>query len=161
MLKILSRLIDFITWVVSFLLLARFVMLFFQASQTAPFVDWLYAVSSDLMTPFRGMFPRWVMTRGNVVELTSLIAAIIYAIVGYAISAFIDSVADHLSFRRKDSSVGMQSPNPTPPSVTYQQPVNQPIGLDGTESANPNQQNLTQPLKAQSQPQNPSTQNSN
>ncbi len=98
MLKAISRLIDFITWIISFMLVARFVLRFFGARAGAPFVAWLYSATGDLMSPFVGIFPNINLTSGNLVDISAIIAAGVYAIVGYAISAFLDSISDHLEY---------------------------------------------------------------
>lgn len=127
MLKAISRLIDFITWIVTFLLVARFVMRFFGAATGAPFISWLYMFTGDLMTPFIGIFPNLNLSSGNIVDIPAIVAAIVYAVVGYAFSAFIDSVSDHLAYRKPaPEDQVMRSPNPVAPSV-MQKPINEPI----------------------------------
>lgn len=137
MLKAISRFIDFITWIISFLLVARFVLRFFGARPGAPFVDWLYMVTTDLMSPFMGIFPNLSLTSGNLVDISAIVAAIVYGVVGYAFSSFIDSISDHLAYRRPaPEDQVMRSPNPVAPSVN-QQPINEPVGLKNNPTTTP------------------------
>lgn len=127
MLKAISRLIDFVTWIISFLLVARFIMQFFGAREGAPFIGWLYSTTEDLMSPFTGIFPTIILDSANLIEISAIVAAIIYAVIGYALSAFLDSIADHLAYRPKPREEQvMHSPNPVPLSVE-QKPINEPI----------------------------------
>ncbi len=127
MLKAISRLIDFVTWIISFMLVARFILRFFGAKASAPFVAWLYMSTGDLMSPFIGIFPNINVSGGNLIDIPAIVAAIVYGVVGYAISAFIDSISDHLAYKKPaPESQVLHSPNPVAPSVK-QASINTPI----------------------------------
>jgi uncharacterized protein YggT (Ycf19 family) len=131
MLKAIARLIDFITWVITFLLIARVVMSFFGTKATAPLVEWLYSTTDDLIAPFVGIFPNIVLSTGHVIDVTAIVAAVIYGIVGFAIAALIESLANHLAYK-PPATQEMVSPNPTAPSVVAQKPINEPVDLKPT-----------------------------
>ncbi len=85
----LLKLIDFILYVVSFLLGIRILLRLFGANPRSPFVDWLYDTTAPLIAPFVGAFPNPVIERGFVIEFASIFALVIYAFLAYLISVLI------------------------------------------------------------------------
>lgn len=72
---------------IEFLVSLRFVFLFLGANPATPFVDWIYDWSGWLVAPFAGILGQPVTTpAGTVVhgvfEPSSLVALIVYAVVG-------------------------------------------------------------------------------
>lgn len=63
----------------------------------APFVQWIYDTSVPLIAPFKGMFPNQVLNGGNVLEINTLIALLIYAVVGYVFEQSILFITYHTS----------------------------------------------------------------
>jgi YggT family protein len=63
----------------------RFVFLLIGANATAPFVSWIYDVSSPLVTPFAGVIGQTTDVAGAVAhsfEPASLVALLVYGAVG-------------------------------------------------------------------------------
>ena len=127
MLKAIARIVDFITWIVCFLLVARFVTHFFGTKSEAPFIEWLYSTTSDLISPFARLFVVATIGVGYKIDTPAIIAVLVYGIIGYAIVALLESIASH--FASKPKVHDMVSPNPTAPSVLTQTPINEPVGL--------------------------------
>lgn len=61
----------------------RLVLKFFAANPAAPFVRWIYETSQTLVHPFLGIFPNPVLSGGFVIEFSTLVALIVYGIIGY------------------------------------------------------------------------------
>lgn len=66
------------------LIAIRFVLRLLGASPTAGFADLIYGVTAPLVAPFVGLFgtPRF---EGSALEVTSIVAIIIYALLGWAL----------------------------------------------------------------------------
>lgn len=58
----------------------RFIFRLFGANPGAPFVDWLYNTTGELLYPFRGIFPTPVIDGGFVFDVTTLVALVIYGL---------------------------------------------------------------------------------
>ncbi len=127
MLKAIARIIDFVTWIVCFLLVARFVTHFFGTKSDAPLIEWLYGTTTDLISPFANFFGVVTIGSGYKIDSPAIVAVIIYGIVGYGLVALLDSIANHFAFKPKIHE--MVSPNPTAPSVIEQKPINEPVDL--------------------------------
>lgn len=83
--------------VVTFLGL-RFLLKFFGASATAPFVQWIYNTTNSLLWPFRGIFPTEI-EGGFIIEFSTLFAIIAYILVGYLITEILESLMFRVSQR--------------------------------------------------------------
>jgi hypothetical protein len=81
------------------------------------------------MAPFIGMFPNINLTTGNLIDLSAIIAAGVYGVVGYAFSSFLDSISDHLAYnahRPKGPEIAPRPIENLPQS--YSQPsISEPI----------------------------------
>ncbi|HEX6257922.1 MAG TPA: hypothetical protein VFZ48_00415 [Candidatus Saccharimonadales bacterium] len=71
----------------------RFMFLFLGANPSAPFVDWIYDVSTPFVTPFAGILGQPVVAPvGTVVnsifDASTLIAFVVYASIGGLLIAF-------------------------------------------------------------------------
>ena len=66
------------------LIAIRFVLRLFGASPTAGFAQFIYGVTALLVAPFAGLFgtPRF---EGSVLEITSIVAIIVYALLAWLI----------------------------------------------------------------------------
>lgn len=64
--------------IIQSLLGLRFIFRIFAANSTAPFVDWLYATTDVLISPFRGIFVNPVAEGRFVFDITTLITMIMY-----------------------------------------------------------------------------------
>ncbi|MEK7521842.1 MAG: YggT family protein [Patescibacteria group bacterium] len=90
--NLLTSLINFVLGVIELLVGLRFVLKLFNAG-LAPAVNWVYGTSQPLVAPFVGMFPNPVLNGGFMIEFASLIALIIYALIGYLLGKFVATIA--------------------------------------------------------------------
>ncbi|MET3683885.1 uncharacterized protein YggT (Ycf19 family) [Alkalibacillus flavidus] len=86
---IINQLINIIVWVIQAILGLRIILKLFGASETAPFVEWIYQWSEPLLYPFAGIFPSTVLDGTYVIEFSAIFAFIVYTMLGYFISAII------------------------------------------------------------------------
>ncbi len=70
----------------------RFVLRLFGANEQATFVSWVYETSAVLLEPFRGIFPTQTFENNVVLELTTLFAMIVYAVIGMLLIAAVDAL---------------------------------------------------------------------
>lgn len=78
----------FLIAAVSILIFVRFILLLFGARTGVPFVDFWYGLTAPLIAPFAGMFgtiDTFNTYTGQRIELESLVAIVIYALIGYLI----------------------------------------------------------------------------
>ncbi|EKD58468.1 MAG: hypothetical protein ACD_56C00116G0001 [uncultured bacterium] len=90
--RILETIISIIFGVVEFFLGFRFLFRLFGASESAPFVRWLYETTEPLLNPFRNMFPAPRIEGVYVVEFTTLVALLIYMLIGYLILELVAAI---------------------------------------------------------------------
>lgn len=81
--------INIVSGIVLTLLGLRFVLKLFGANPANGFVDWIYETSRQLMEPFLGIFPAPRLENGFVLELSTLFAIIIYAIIAMLLVALV------------------------------------------------------------------------
>ncbi len=86
------NLINIFTAVVEGILGLRFLLKLFGANDTG-FVNWIYEMSQPLLAPFRGIFPSQVFENRYVLELTTLFAMLMYAILALLLVAVINAVS--------------------------------------------------------------------
>ncbi len=78
----------FLIAAVTILIFVRFVLLLFGARTGVPFVDFWYDITAPLVAPFAGMFGNidtFNTYTGQRIEIESLVAILIYSLVGYLI----------------------------------------------------------------------------
>jgi uncharacterized protein YggT (Ycf19 family) len=80
---------DIIIGIIEFLLALRILLKLLGASAKAPFVQWVYETTSPLLAPFEGMFPTSTLPVGFVLEMSTLIAVIVYAFLGVLLESII------------------------------------------------------------------------
>ncbi len=78
--------------VIEGLLALRLLLVFFGASNVAPFVRWVYETTDTLIFPFVGMFPSPKLTNGLAIEFATLFAIVFYIFVGYLITEVIETL---------------------------------------------------------------------
>jgi hypothetical protein len=78
---LITRLVYVFFVLVELFLVLRFVLRLFGANAANGFVNWVYEMSSVLLDPFRGIFPTPVFESTYVLELSTIFAMIIYAVV--------------------------------------------------------------------------------
>jgi uncharacterized protein YggT (Ycf19 family) len=112
--KAIARLVDLIGWALGALLTLRLVLRLLGADLSAPFVQWLYDITSSLMLPFRGIFPTVNLAGTSVLDIPALVAAIIYFLGAYFISALIDSIGEGA----KSVNIKKPAQETNPPELT-------------------------------------------
>ncbi len=80
--------VGFIVGVVDILLAARFLGKLFGASSQSAFVNFIYQVSGPMVAPFTGIFGN-SGSRTNTFETASLVAIVVYAVIGWGLVALI------------------------------------------------------------------------
>jgi uncharacterized protein YggT (Ycf19 family) len=83
-----ERIVWFVTAVVGSLIAIRFFMRLLGASYDAEFVRFIYSITAPLVAPFRGIFPA-AGQGAYILEPESLIAIVIYVLIGWALVALI------------------------------------------------------------------------
>lgn len=73
--------INVLLGIVAFFLVLRVLLRLFDASPIAPFVSWIYNISSSLMAPFAGMVSDIAIPPG-VLDMVAIIALVVYLIAG-------------------------------------------------------------------------------
>jgi len=87
--RILFYLINFVFGLAELLIGARILLKLLGANPATPFVNWIYEMSRTLIYPFQGIFPSPTLTGGFVLEMSAVVALLIYALIAYLISEFI------------------------------------------------------------------------
>jgi YGGT family. len=83
-----AAVVGFIVGVVDILIAARFLGKLFGASSQSAFVNFIYQVSGPLVAPFTGIFGD-SGSRTNTFETASLVAIVVYAVIGWGLIALI------------------------------------------------------------------------
>jgi len=73
-----------------------FVLQLFAANPDAPFTQWIYRHLTDVMEPFRGIFPQAQTSGGSTLDISILFAMFVYSLVGLGMR----SLLDWLTYRR-------------------------------------------------------------
>lgn len=73
----------------------RIILKLFGANPDTPFVAWINAVSDSLIYPFQGIFPSPVLSGGFVLEVSAIIALLVYALIGYILGEIIAFISFH------------------------------------------------------------------
>lgn len=80
------RIVYYVVGVIIALLTLRIILLLLAANEGSAFVDFVYAVSGLFAMPFYGMF-NYTPTYGqSVFEISSLVAIVVYALIGVGIA---------------------------------------------------------------------------
>ena len=78
----------FVVGVVEIFVAARFLGKLFGASASSAFVNFIYQVSGPLVAPFTGIFGD-TGSKTNVFETASLVAIVVYAVIGWGLVVLI------------------------------------------------------------------------
>ncbi|MBV9172079.1 MAG: YggT family protein [Chloroflexi bacterium] len=81
----LTQLIYWIFGLIEALILIRFVLKALGANPSAGFAQFIYAITAPLVAPFINLFGN-PQTQGSVLELNSIIALVVYALVAYLLA---------------------------------------------------------------------------
>jgi uncharacterized protein YggT (Ycf19 family) len=88
----LTGLTNLIIVVIQILLGFRLLLLFLGAGTESIFVRLIYQLSEPLVAPFEGALPATALGGQAVIDLTTILAIIIYALAGWLISEIIYSI---------------------------------------------------------------------
>lgn len=88
-----NNLINLFVGAVMAILGLRFALRLFGANEAATFTSWVYETSAVLLEPFRGIFPTQTFENNVVLELTTILAMIVYAIVGMLLSSAVNTLS--------------------------------------------------------------------
>jgi YGGT family. len=83
-----AAVVGFIVGVVDILIAARFLGKMFGASSQSAFVNFIYQVSAPMVAPFTGIFGD-TGSKTNTFETASLVAIVVYAVVGWGLVVLI------------------------------------------------------------------------
>ena len=83
-----NQIVWYIIGLIAILIGLRFLLLFLAAGN-AGFVNFIYSLSGIFVAPFFGIFGQPVFGR-SVIEIASLVAIVVYIILGFVINGFID-----------------------------------------------------------------------
>ena len=83
-----AAVVGFVVAVVDIFIAARFLGKLLGASSQSAFVSFIYQVSSPLVAPFKGIFGN-AGSSANSFETASLVAIVVYAVIGWGLVALI------------------------------------------------------------------------
>ncbi|AKM82408.1 TPA: YggT family protein [Candidatus Berkelbacteria bacterium] len=83
--RFLVYLVDLVFSLIELLLVMRILLRLFGASPSASFVRWIFDTTSSLLRPFFGIFPTTAINHVYILELSTLFALVVYAILHYLI----------------------------------------------------------------------------
>lgn len=93
--SILLYFINFVFGIIEIFLGLRLIFLLLGANPNTPFINFIYEISTTLLTPFQGIFPSPVFSGGFVLDISTLVAMLIYALINYLISELVRFVSFH------------------------------------------------------------------
>lgn len=85
----LARLVFFVFGVIIAFIALRFVLLLLAANEGNAFVDLIYGISGVFVAPFYGIFGNTPQFGASVVDTSSIVAIIVYALVAWAIGSLV------------------------------------------------------------------------
>ena len=101
--KTLAQVINLVVSLIEIFLGLRFIFRLFGANPAAPFVAWLYEMTAPLLEPFQGAFPSPVIEEGFVFEFTTLIAMLVYSLLGWFLLQLLVSMAPEKTSQTPES----------------------------------------------------------
>lgn len=103
--NIIVNILNLVLAVVVIFLSLRIVLNLFAANSTTPFVQWIYAISSNFVYPFSGIVPNITLGTNSVLDIVAFIAIIAYTLVTYLIIALVDAITRHTNTGYNDHTV--------------------------------------------------------
>lgn len=85
----LTQLVWFIVGILESVIALRFLLRILAANPAAGFTDFVYRLSTPLVNPFLNVFRPMTLENGGVLEWGSLIAILVYYLIGRAITGLI------------------------------------------------------------------------
>lgn len=83
---LIARVVYWLTGAIVALLALRVVLLLLGANQASPFVNFIYSLSNIFAWPFYGIFGYQPTYGSSTLELSSIVAIIVYALVGFGLA---------------------------------------------------------------------------
>ena len=80
-----ARFVYYVAGVIAAFLIARIVLLLLAANQGSAFVDFVYTVGGWFASPFYGIFSYQPQYGQSVLEISSIVAVVVYSLVAMAI----------------------------------------------------------------------------
>jgi hypothetical protein len=80
-----ERVINVIVGIIELLLAIRLVLELLGANAGAPFIAWIYNASWSLVAPFSGAFPSISLGGNSLIDFSTVLAMIAYAILGWIV----------------------------------------------------------------------------
>lgn len=90
-----QRIVWFIVGVIITFLALRVALLLLAANEGSPFVDFVYGVSGFFASPFYGIFSYTPTYGKSVLELSSLVAIVIYTLLGWGAAKLLTLTRPH------------------------------------------------------------------
>lgn len=84
-----EQIVYFVFGVIEVLIILRVILRLLAANPDAAFTSLIYTLSGPFIAPFEGVFPT-PRSSGSVLELSSLLAVIVYALLAYLIARMIE-----------------------------------------------------------------------
>jgi uncharacterized protein YggT (Ycf19 family) len=88
----LSAITQFVFGLIEIMIVLRIMMKMLGASTVAPFVSWLYETTEPLLAPFSGVFPTPQVSGGFVLEISALVALVVYGLAGFLINTLVTTI---------------------------------------------------------------------
>lgn len=92
---VVARFIYYIAGVIAAFLIARIVLLLLAANQGSAFVDFVYTVGGWFATPFYGIFSYQPHYGQSVLEISSIVAILVYSLIATALVKLVTLTSTH------------------------------------------------------------------
>jgi len=83
-----ARMVYLVFGVLEALLVIRFILKLLAANPDAGFSSFIYSITQPFLVLFQGVFPD-AFTRGSVLEVSTLLAILVYALLAWGIASFV------------------------------------------------------------------------
>jgi uncharacterized protein YggT (Ycf19 family) len=93
-----------------------FFLKLFNASTSAPFVQWVYRATRTIMQPFRGIFPAVEGESGSVFDASLLFAMFMYGLLAIGLHALVDWIDRKLAAARAEEMWAARAASPVGPA---------------------------------------------
>lgn len=84
-----ARLVYYIFGIIVAFIALRFILLMLGANEGNAFVDLVYGISGIFVAPFYGMFNNTPQFGASVIDISSIVAIIVYALIAWAIGSLL------------------------------------------------------------------------
>lgn len=98
----------------------RVFLLAFSANATTPFVEFIYNTSASFLEPFRGIFPPKAVGETGYLDVASIFAMIMYALIAWGFAALISYIQDKIDQRKAEALSPQYTTEPVVPATRPQ-----------------------------------------